>query len=147
MAINMRKMSIWQLETNKAIDKYKNYLSIFEREFVLKGIDAGILGKTMMVSARDGKLFGTEFGDFICSSGNIDISYPVAVDYYGFVKKSNGFYSNIKQHEKIEIRAMETKVVYFASIKISNISEISQNLVSEFSGFKKFLVALRGFTT
>ena len=122
---------------------FKNYLEMFEKQVVVKGIECGLLGKNMMVPIRNGRLATTEFGKMLGSTFLYDD--PAAIDYYGFIKKSSGMVSKYAESSIMQVSAVRAPIVHFASIKVENVSDLSSELVKDFPEFKKVLVALRNF--
>jgi hypothetical protein len=122
---------------------YKDYLQKLEDKVIIPGINEGILCKKRKVPAKRGRLYSSEFAKFV--EPFFEYSEAAAIDYYGFFKKSDGFTKLIDSYEDIEIKSIKIPVAHFASIKIEQISEMANDLVVDFSTFKKYLVSLRGF--
>ena len=130
------------------VNFYK-YLNKFESEVVREGIIKGVIGKPLQVNVRDGKFACTKFARHM---GNvIEFSEPFVLDYYGHLKRSRGFYDLIdSKKESIsqrQIKSISAQVVFFAALKIEDISAITDNpyLRSKFSDFKKEVLHWRGF--
>ena len=122
--------------------EFAEYLGEFEIAVICKGVLNGMFGKKEMVPTRNGRLSRTPVGRLIGS--NIKYSDPLAIDYYGHMKKSTGFYEMLTEI-KTQVRMIECNVVHFASIKIEEIVEISPGLVAKFPVFKKQMLKRRGF--
>jgi hypothetical protein len=121
---------------------FKKYLNAFESQVICQGVVYGVLGQKELVATRNGKLSRTAFGRLIGNELNFD--HPLAIDYYGFLKKSIGFKEMVRESEA-QLRMIECVVVHFAAVKIEEIVEISPNLVAEFPVFKQQMLKRRGF--
>jgi len=123
----------------------KEYLGRFENDIVIAGVAKGIVvPKTSRVPVQNGKLNNTKFGQFLGS--NFEYDSKLVIDYYGLLKKSTGFKVRWKALEnEVDVKRLESPVVYFASIKIEHIVELDESLAVDFVGFKKYLVHLRKF--
>lgn len=125
---------------------FAEYQTRFEKEVIERGVMEGVLGKSLFVSTRDGKLhriLGPVLGDVVESGEEF------AIDYYGYVKKSSALLQWVSDRRKdnpgVQISAVRSKVVYFSSLKIEYVAETSPELVAGFPFFKKQLLAYRGF--
>lgn len=124
-------------------EEFKRYLPLFEEVIVARGIAKGILGKDRLVPVRSGRLWGVKFGRSIGEKIESELSF--AVDYYGYIKKSTGFFAEVAELQGVQVKMMGTKLVYFASIRIEDIARLSSSLVQDFPDFKEFILSLRGF--
>lgn len=124
-------------------DKLKQYLVDFENKVIIEGLQSGIFGRKIMIPVKRGRLYKSEFGDFVGVS--FDCESAFVIDYYGLLKKSTGFVLMLKGYEDIEVKRVRVPVAHFASIKIEHIADLAPDLVVEFPTFKKHLVKLRGF--
>ena len=128
---------------------FLKYLNKFETELVAKGVAEGIIGKDTLVNVREGKFACTKFARHLGTRVNSDV--PFVIDYYGYLKRSNGFVDLIRSKEDSirnrQIKSIYATVVYFASLKIEEIAEItsSQYLKSWFPEFKKDILYRRNF--
>jgi hypothetical protein len=102
----------------------------------------------MPVSVREGKLYYSKFARFMGSS--IENQIPLAIDYYGYFKKSFGL---IRYLQKIQgeivdkqIKDVNTTVVIFNSIRVEDIEVISKDeyLLWGFTEFKNTILDKRG---
>ena len=129
--------------------QFLRYLTIFETEFIPKGIKSGVLGKSWLVSVRPGKLSKTAYGQLIGDCINSEISF--AIDYYGHIKKSKGLIHVINEKSLAikgrQLKKVQSTMVHFASIKIEDIAEITKDpfIITKFSEFKKVLLMNRGY--
>jgi len=122
----------------------EKYLDLFEKNIVMAGIENKLIeAKDVMVPVKDGRLDITPFGKFL--SNWFDYNSVVVIDYYGLLKKSKGFLDKCASYDDVEIRRLRSPIVHFASIKIEDIVNLDPDLAVDFVGFKKYLVALRGF--
>ena len=120
------------------------YLELFEKNIVIAGIENEALAiKKVMIPIKGGKLDVTPYGAFLGSEFNYD--NILVIDYYGLLKKSTGFANACLEYTEVEIRRLKSNIIHFASIKIEDIVNLDKNLAVDFPGFKKYLVALRGF--
>jgi hypothetical protein len=125
------------------VKDFRNYLHNFEGQVIIKGVEDGIFGKQMMVSARRGKLDSTKFGQLLGSQ--FEYTESVVIDYYGLIKKSVGFINKINSFEEIEAKAALALIVHFAAIKDEHIVKFAPELMIGFPEFKKFLIQVRSF--
>ena len=123
----------------------KEYLNSFESRIILPGLEKKMFCKEGMVTLKECKLCGTPFGKFI--GMRIDTPIPMAVDYYGHIKKSTGIMDVVEKYDGIEIKSIKVPVVYFASVKNEDILNLAPELMDGFPLFKKYLIDLRGFKT
>ena len=128
---------------------FLKYLNKFESEVICLGVKQGIIGKSLQVNVRDGKLASSRFAKHLGSRVSTD--EPLVVDYYGYLKRSDGFLKLLEEKKEAirnrQIKSIKTKVVFFASLKIEEIAEIttSQYLKGGFSEFKNQILHWRGF--
>lgn len=128
---------------------FKSYMQRFEEEVIHEGVKRGIVGKKMQVNVREGRFACTYFARKMGTVLQFDT--PFVIDYYGYLKRSKGFREQIKKKEEQirnrQIKSIQTVVVFFASIKIEEIAEITANtyLKSDFPEFKKAILHWRGF--
>ncbi len=121
----------------------KQYLIDFEEQVIIQGLQAGIFGRKIMIPVKRGRLYKSEFGDFVGATFTCENAF--VIDYYGLLKKSTGFAQLLKSYEDIEVKRVRVPVAHFASIKIEHIADLAPDMVVEFPTFKKHLVKLRGF--
>lgn len=128
---------------------FYRYLTVFETEFLPKGIKTGVLGKSWLVSVRPGRLSKTRYGQLLGEHINSEISF--AVDYYGHIKKSKGLIHVINGKliaiKGRQIKKVQSTLIHFAGIKIEDITEITKDpfIITKFSEFKKVLLLNRGY--
>lgn len=121
---------------------FTNYLNEFEQNVIIKGVLSGVLGRVQFVSMKNCKLSRTEFAkimglEFPCIR-------PIAIDYYGLIKKSSACSCITEEDGKI-IKMLEMPIVHFASIRIGHINLLYRSLLSDFADFKEEVIRLRGF--
>ena len=124
---------------------FLKYRDKFESEVVCAGVSQGKIGKLMQVNVRPGRLSYTKYARHI--GGVVDTDIPLVIDYYGYLKRSRGFSKYIIGEVGDQIKSMQTRVVFFASLKIEEIAEITSNqyLKGGFSEFKSMILHWRGF--
>ena len=125
---------------------WKHYIKMFERDVIEKGVVSGVLGRPHLVPVRMGKLAGTRFGSFV--GLRVESNAVFAVDYYGHIKKTDGFYKAVERmaREKgVSVKLYQAPIVHFASIKIDKMMEItsSPEIIIGFVEFKKMLLKMR----
>ena len=125
------------------IKQFRNYLCKFEEQVIIKGLEEGAFGKTMMISAKRGRLDSTKFGQLIGTQ--FEYSNPLVIDYYGLIKKSTGFVKKLNSIEDLEIKAAQALTVHFASIKDAHIVKLAPDLIVAFPPFKEYLIRVRNF--
>jgi len=128
---------------------FRKYLIKFENEVVLRGVEQGILGQQEFVACRicksDKSRFAIELGRYL------PYELPMVIDYYGYYKKSRGFF-DLLQMKQAQIKCRQLKmisavVVHFASIKIEEINQLTDSpyLTGKFAEFKAVVLQKRGF--
>jgi len=126
---------------------FAEYMGRFEVQVIAKGIDVGCLGKKEIISVRDGKLAASPFARKM--GRLVPHSAPFAVDYYGYVKKSNGLLAYIGETQRefsgAQIKGIPAAVVHFAAIRVEKIAKLAPELVADFPRFKKEILDARGF--
>jgi hypothetical protein len=126
---------------------FNRYLAKFER-MVCYGVELDLLGRTMPVSVREGKLYYSKFARFM--GGSVENQTPLAIDYYGYFKKSFGLIRYLEeiQGEIVDkqIKDISTTVVIFNSIRVEDIEVISKDeyLLWGFTEFKNTILDKRG---
>jgi hypothetical protein len=127
---------------------FLDYLNKFERVIAV-GVTQNIIGKDVLVNVREGKFACSKYAR--CLGDRVNSEVPFVIDYYGYLKRSKGFITLIRGKEEAirnrQIKSVQVRVVYFASLKIEEIAEVttSQYLRSGFSEFKKTILHWRGF--
>jgi hypothetical protein len=126
---------------------FVKYQRLFESEVISKGVTSGVIGKSALVNVRKGKLAYTKYAEYL--GAIVDSETQFVIDYYGYLKWSKGFLKLIRDNEEAtkQIKSIQSTVVYFASIKIEVIAELTSNqyLRGGFSEFKKEILYWRGF--
>jgi hypothetical protein len=131
------------------IKEIGSYSELLEKRVIERGIADGIFSKEELVSARPGRLAKTRFGRSLGQKCSSDLEF--VVDYYGYLKKSDGLLKSISklQSEMIgkQVKMVSTIVVHFASLKIEEVARISQSprVVAGFPLFKNELLEMKGF--
>ena len=129
-------------------DSFEEYLRKFE-EVISQGVARGLVGKSMQVNVREGRFAKTEFARFMGSI--IESEVPFVIDFYGHLKRSRGFIalldSKSSQIQNRQIKSIQTMVVFFASLKIEDISILTTDaqLRGTYSDFKQMILRRRGF--
>lgn len=124
-------------------DTFEGCLYALEQDVIVPAVESGRFGTKKLVPVRDGRLIHSGFGSFLI--GQVDANVPLAVDYYGFLRKSAGFADLILSMQGVQVRMIEAMVVHFASIKIEDVAEIAPTFVQYFPKLKNFLLEIRGF--
>jgi hypothetical protein len=128
---------------------FKKYLQQFELEVITSGVSRETIGKTMLVNVREGRFAYTKFARLL--GERVASMTPFVVDYYGYLKRSEGFINLIRSKEEAirnrQIKSIQTTIVFFAGLKIEEIAETTNNqyLKSRFTEFKKTILYWRGF--
>lgn len=122
-----------------------DYMEKFEQKVMIPCVENEIFTKKIMVSTKRPKLLSTEFGRFIGEAFEYD--KLLVFNYYGLNKVSTGFLNKVQKlkNEGFDIKLVETIVVYFAAVKMVNITTYAPELTNAFSSFKEYLVAIRRF--
>lgn len=129
--------------------QFFEYLEALEKEVLVRAIADNLLGTPRKVSVRQGKLDATNFATLL--GAEVDTDIPLAIDYYGYVKKSRGFKKYLmdirESAEPSQIRSVSVPVVHFAALKVEMIAQLSPHLVGSFPWFKGQMLKLRGFNS
>lgn len=129
--------------------QFTEAIECFERAIVVVGICKGVIGKTELIPIRRGKLANTAFGIAIGSS--IEADKPLAIDYYGYTKRSSGFFEMCKsvktEFSSKQVKMIEAPIVHFASLRIEDIATIcsASEVIAEFPRLKGEVLLRRGF--
>lgn len=127
---------------------FYRYMDELEKLVVGEGVRKGVLGKTERVAIRNGRLAGRRFGKMMRAKV-LELPIVVAIDYYGLIKKSQGFWEMITaMREQIrgqQFKSVEATVVHFAALRIETVAELAPQLVADFPMFKKQVLRMRGF--
>lgn len=126
---------------------FQEYLNTFETKVIVPGFYKGYWIQEQLVSVRPGKLSIKAFGKKL--SGRIQTDELIVVDYYGFQRKSVGFFNRIDSLQRHfvekQIKTIKSPIVHFGSIKIETLAKITDDLylLGNFPFFKEILVKLR----
>lgn len=126
---------------------FNEYRQDFETRVVVAGIIRGLLGHTKRVRVKPGKLEKKTFG--LRLGTQLDTTILCVIDYYGLMKKSEGFDYKVRQvYEAVpdrQVRSIDAPVVHFAGIRLEEVAKLAPDLVADFARFKKQILDLRGF--
>lgn len=128
---------------------FRKFLIKFENEVILRGVEQGVLGQYELVACRTCKSDKSRFAQAIGKL--LPYKMPIVIDYYGYYKKSAGFYALVEEEQNQisnrQIKMIGSVVVHFASIKIEDINLLTSSsyLTSKFADFKMQMLAKRGF--
>ena len=124
---------------------FDKYLDRFEQELIIPA--CAVLCRETMIPMRPGRLVKTRFASMMGKT--FLASFPVVVDYYGYLKMSDEF---IREFLKVmaackgkQVRTISSKIVYFAAIKMEDVAKTAPELVSSFPIFKEIILKKRGF--
>jgi len=129
---------------------FKKYLSRFEKSIVVKGFTIGVLGTSQFVSVKNSPINSSTFAYKMGKLLNCE--EVLALDYYGYFKKSKGFYLKVKkEREQLggrQLKMVKSAVIHFNSIKMEDLLKITEDsyLLSNFAEFKCKVLKKRGFT-
>lgn len=121
----------------------------FERAIIMPGILGKVIGKVELIPVRRGKLANTDFGKAVGTELYSD--QILAVDYYGYTKKSTGFFqecTTIKsEFPEKQVKMVEAPIVHFASLRIEDIALIctAPEVIAGFPNLKGEVLIRRGF--
>ena len=103
--------------------------------------EVGTLGRDMLVPCT--KQTNPNLRDLEFSLGNtIKCKELCVIDYYGYLKKSDGFHRKVSTSDNTVMLAY---VVYFQAIKLEDLVTLDSTLISYFPEFKSALLKLRNF--
>jgi len=126
---------------------FNTYIKKFETEVVLSGVEAGVFTKEENVSLRPGKLSAKTFGKTMGQV--IDTDEVLVIDYYGFQRKSRGFFNRVaalQRHLKDrQVKSIKAPIVHFGSVKIETLAKLTDDfeILGGFPKFKDWVVQLR----
>lgn len=125
-------------------DDFKKLIEDFEKNIIVGGILDKRFIKKSNVSTKKNKLLRHDFGKVIGEV--VDTRIILAIDYYGYIKKSIGF---LNKFESINPRPKEIRsyLVYFASIRMEDIVARTNDIkvMLDFPRLKNEILILRGF--
>lgn len=128
-------------------EEFKEYLAEFENKVIARGLVAGVLGEVKLIPIRQGRFSKSKFAKLLGSFILTDES--VVVDYYGYLKKSYGFYvmvqEKVDQLEGRQVRLVDAPVIHFSRVKMEHLVELAPELVVKFPKFKKRILEAKDF--
>ena len=126
---------------------FELYMVEFELCFLSAAVTQGKLGRREVLPVRPGKLTRSHFGAKMGTSFQSPVSF--AIDYYGLLKRSTMLFAEIQwMQDELrgrQVKAMESVVIHFASVRIEDIARLTPELVGGFPTFKKTVLDARGF--
>ena len=122
---------------------FSEYRDAFEKEIVIAGYEAEILGKMETVTTRQNRLITTPFGHLMGSE--LDYGRLLILDYYGLLKASRAWYAESEKHRTDGQRFITAPVIHFPSIKLETLAKLAPHLIVEFHDFKQAVLEARGF--
>lgn len=126
---------------------FEKYRDDFEQRIIVCGVKSQYFGRREQVPINSGRLSRQLFGSLMGKT--ISSSEVLAVDYYGFLKKSDGFFTYLTELRSSlvgkQIKLIKVPVVHFAAIRLEKVAKLAPDLVSSFSQFKKTILDARGF--
>ena len=128
----------------KALRKFIHEL---EMEVMLPMVEAGKV-PLQRVSVRDGRLCSSAYGKALQKYIRTDV--VMAVDYYGHIRKSGGFFDYFTdqrlKHSLKQIRVLSAPLIHFSSLKIEAVAEHGpDSLIAKFPKYKELILKLRGY--
>jgi len=122
---------------------FQEYRDAFEREIIIAGHEAGMLGKLETVTTRQNRLITTSFGHLMGSE--LDYDGLLVLDYYGLLKASRAWYRASQEQRQNGQRFIKAPVIHFPSVKLEYLAKLAPHLIVEFSDFKQAVLEARGF--
>lgn len=124
--------------------EFRKLIDDFERNIIVGGIIDKRFTKKSLVSTKRGKLSKQEFGKTI--GDVIKTKIVLAIDYYGHIKRSEGFLNKMNSMDVLPTE-MRSYLVYFASIKMEDIVARTNDVgvMIQFPKLKNEILTLRGF--
>lgn len=126
---------------------FEKYLQRFEKA-IARGVEAGMLGTDRMVPVSHGRLASKRIGRLL--GDEVESDEVMAIDYYGYTKKSRGFRSRAeeagKSRKNCQVGALSAKVVHFNGVRLEVLAKIDLEIVADFAEFKREVLLARGFT-
>lgn len=123
----------------------QDYMKTFELEVMVSCFGEPQFRNEIMVSTKPSKLISTDFGKFV--GAVFDYDGILVLNYYGLMKMSSGFVKRVEEIREsgVEVKSMLAPVVYFAGVKVRDITNHAPKLLGAFAEYKEFLVKLREF--
>lgn len=125
---------------------FEQYKLEFETAVAL-GVKLQLLGSVKPVPVPAGKLQKRTIGQVL--GVEIATQEVLAIDYYGYTKKSSGFWGLVRDvmedQKGKQIKMVEAPLVHFNSIKLEVLAKIAPEVVPRFGDFKKAVLDAREF--
>jgi len=125
---------------------FETYKVDFEAAIV-GGVADGLLGKIKSVPVHHGKLHKRRIAQVM--GDEMDTDLLIAIDYYGYMKRSRGFKNYVKEvmekYKGSQVKLASATVVHFNSVRLEILAKIATNLVADFGDFKKAVLDAREF--
>lgn len=127
------------------LDIFRQLIDDFERDIIVGGIAKKVFTKRANVPTKRCKLSYREFGKTI--GRTIDTRLVLAVDYYGYIKKSIGFLEKVRSMGNPAPTEINCYLVHFASVKMENVAAMTSDVgvMINFPRLKNEILILRGF--
>lgn len=121
---------------------YSEYLDKFETS-ISKSILANRNDEIVPIKNKSKNIIDNEFSKFIGDIFKSD--KKIAINYYGYYKLSSEIIDTIEEIAKHfpNIKIVKCPVIFFNSIKISDLKKVNRELVKDFYEFKDYIVKLR----
>lgn len=121
-------------------------LNNFENEVIINGASSYVLKhlvKTSDIPVSGCKLYRSHFGEKM--GYVVETDMVLTIDYYGYLKKSRGLIELINGCGNIKI--IKSQVIHFASIKIEDVVNATDNVevIVSFPKLKDMILKARGF--
>ena len=128
------------------MDWFEDYKARFEA-VVVQGVRRQLLGAVKPVPVMPCKLQKQKIGRVL--GDEIDTEEALAIDYYGYVKKSRGFkrlVQEVGENQKgKQVKMIEVPIVHFNSVRLEMLAKVALDVVADFGKFKKAVLDAREF--
>jgi len=123
---------------------FRKLVDDFEKNIIVGGVLDKRFTKKADVSTKRNKLLSHDFGKII--GDVVDTKLVLAIDYYGYIKKSEGFLNKLNSMNP-KPKGMRSYLIYFASIKMEDVVARTNDVrvMLDFPRLKNEILILRGF--
>lgn len=136
-----------------AKSQFNEYVKLFEQA-VVGGVEKQVLGRVRPVPVTPGRLQKRKIR--FALGDEIDTEFVLAIDYYGYIKKSRGLIKLIKEileeQKGKQVKMIDVQLVHFNSIRLEVLARLvsvlcleHSNIIADFGNFKKAILDAREF--
>lgn len=125
------------------LDRFQELVLNFEKNIIVEGIKRKRFSRKKKIPTKNCKLSNRDFGKQV--GHTIDTDIVLVIDYYGYLKRSRGFFQRVKKDPSL--KEVRSYIIYFASIKMEDVSAMTSSVavMLDFPRLKNEILILRGF--